>query len=156
MPPPTADRRGFSFRNAGRTFSFASKNNHPPPPASYKRPPTAQQQQPPLPPLQRDRAVTTSTIASASTATPPRLLDSDLPFDESEMGDFGNNMFDNIGSREGRDPSPMRSSPAQVRHFYLVYSCLCSLTFRNRHRLHLRLFSEARSICSSKGQPLHR
>ncbi|KEF53808.1 uncharacterized protein A1O9_10209 [Exophiala aquamarina CBS 119918] len=50
-----------------------------------------------LPPLahnKRDRAVTAST---ASTATPPRLFDSDLALENSEMDGFGN-MFDHIES----------------------------------------------------------
>jgi hypothetical protein len=49
------------------------------------------------------RAVTTST---ASTVTPPRLFDSDLALENSELDGFGN-MFDHIG---GSPKSQRRSS----------------------------------------------
>jgi hypothetical protein len=50
----------------------------------------------------RDRAFSASTT---STATPPKLLDADLAFGESDADGFSN-MFDNIGKRESRMISP--------------------------------------------------
>ena len=44
----------------------------------------------------RDRAFSAST---ASTATPPKLLDADLAFGDGDTDGFGN-MFDDIGNRE--------------------------------------------------------
>lgn len=114
--PPThqvhQSRPSNFLRNAGRTFSFGVK--------SYKgnAEPELPSPPPPVPAgrhrfslsTNRERAMTTSSIA---TATPPRLLDSDLVIENSELDSFGN-MFDSIGVRSSRDPSPARVSTAPV------------------------------------------
>lgn len=100
MPPPPSTRPGF-LRNSARTFSLGmglkSKDTSTSSPADSPGGPAL----PPLPLEARGRAATAS---SASTATPPRLFDSDLALDNSELNDFGN-MFEGIGLN-GRDPSP--------------------------------------------------
>ncbi|KAK4935821.1 hypothetical protein LTR10_023186 [Elasticomyces elasticus] len=53
----------------------------------------------------------TATASTASTATPPRLFDSDLVLDNSELDGFGN-MFDHI--RSSPDPGPVRLIPQAV------------------------------------------
>ena len=50
----------------------------------------------------RDRAFSAST---ASTATPPKLLDAELAFGDGDTDGFSN-MFDNIGKRDSRNMSP--------------------------------------------------
>ena len=45
--------------------------------------------------------MTESSFASASTATPPKLLDADLNFGESDLDGFGN-MFDHFERRKSR------------------------------------------------------
>jgi hypothetical protein len=52
----------------------------------------------PTPDNSRDRALSAST---ASTATPPKLLDADLAFGDNDTDEFSN-MFDNIGKRDSR------------------------------------------------------
>lgn len=108
--PPTPKQRAGFLRGAHRGFSFGNKSQHdssttsapplPPPRTSYN-----EQSLPDLPNHGRDRSVTTS---SASTATPPKLFDSDLTLDPSELDGFSN-MFDNIG-RRSVVPSPGNSS----------------------------------------------
>ncbi|EXJ81367.1 hypothetical protein A1O3_07658 [Capronia epimyces CBS 606.96] len=97
VPPPLSAKTAF-LRSPGRTFSFGivkggreSPNFSPGEPAALTN--------------SRNRAVTSS---SASTATPPRLFDSDLALDNSELDGFGN-MFDHIGSSPG--PPPVRHEP---------------------------------------------
>lgn len=85
VPPPSSARPGF-LRDSSRTFSFGM--------AKRSSPASSPGGLPPLINNKRDRAVTAST---ASTATPPRLFDSDLALENSEMDGFGN-MFDHIGS----------------------------------------------------------
>jgi len=109
VPPTPKQRPGF-LRGASRGFSFGNKSQHdlpntpappmPPPHMSYNEP-----QLPDLPEHGRDRSVTAS---SASTATPPKLFDSDLTLDSSELDGFSN-MFDNIG-RRSHVLSPANSS----------------------------------------------
>jgi hypothetical protein len=60
---------------------------------------------PPLPPLPLEVRGRAATASSASTATPPRLFDSDLALDNAELNDFGN-MFEGIGMHSSRDSSP--------------------------------------------------
>ncbi|KAL2416413.1 hypothetical protein ABEF95_004012 [Exophiala dermatitidis] len=102
--PPSSSAKPHFLRSPGRTFSFGiTKGNRGSPTSS----PGGS-----LPALNnnRNRAVTTST---ASTATPPRLFDSDLALDKSELDGFGN-MFDHIGSSpDAAAPrlEPMSSSP---------------------------------------------
>lgn len=54
------------------------------------------------------------TNSTASTATPPRLFDTDLALDSSELDNFGN-MFDNIGVRSSRDMSSYGVAVQKVR-----------------------------------------
>jgi hypothetical protein len=98
VPPAPSARPGF-LRNSARTFSLGMglKSKEP----SYPTPADSNGALPPLPLESRGRAATAS---SASTATPPRLFDSDLALDSSELNDFGN-MFEGIGANS-RDPSP--------------------------------------------------
>jgi hypothetical protein len=109
VPPTPKQRPGF-LRGASRGFSFGNKSQHDsnnmpappmPPPHTYYN----QQPLPDLPDHGRDRSVTNS---SASTATPPKLFDSDLTLNSSELDGFSN-MFDNIG-RRSMVPSPGNSS----------------------------------------------
>ena len=97
VPPAPVPRPPFSLRGSARTFSFGSRTGGSSSTAS----------QPPLPVLPRpapmadngrDRAFSAST---ASTATPPKLLDAELGFGDNEADGFSN-MFDNIGKRDSR------------------------------------------------------
>ncbi|KAE8378236.1 hypothetical protein BDV26DRAFT_281269 [Aspergillus bertholletiae] len=76
-----------ALRAAGRTFSFGGRFSK----ASASIPPT----QPSTPGPSRNRAMTASTT---STATPPKLLDTDLQFGQGE--DEFHNMFNEVGKRE--------------------------------------------------------
>lgn len=49
----------------------------------------------------RERALTESSYASGSTATPPKILDGDLDFGESDLDGFGS-MFESIGKRKSQ------------------------------------------------------
>ncbi|KAH8698268.1 hypothetical protein BGW36DRAFT_396091 [Talaromyces proteolyticus] len=91
----------FSLRAAGRTFSFGTR------PSRFSTPThTPQHAQQPLPPQPqqqpvsaahiRDRAMTAS---SASTATPPKLLETDLNLDAGDNDNFSS-MFENFGKRK--------------------------------------------------------
>ena len=119
VPPPASARPGF-LRNSARTFSlgvglksskepqYSSPSVSPGPaihPANSNRP--------------RERAMTAST---ASTATPPKLWDSDLALDDSELDGFGN-MFDGIGLRSSRDMSPATRSPQHVSFSHYTDRC---------------------------------
>lgn len=75
--------------------------------------------QPPLPAVpraapisdsSRDRAFSAST---ASTATPPKLLDADLSFGSNDADEFSN-MFDNIGERDSSIMSSKQDLPSNV------------------------------------------
>lgn len=95
--PPVPDSPLFSLRAAGRTFSFGTRPQR----AST---PLSQQTQHPQQPFSassstaRDRAMTAS---SASTATPPKLLDSDLSINgNNDDDDNFSNMFENFGKRK--------------------------------------------------------
>jgi hypothetical protein len=109
--PPTPRSRGWSIRNAGRTFSFASKQKHeaaPEPLPSLPQPRSSPitTQSTTFTPGRRERAMTAS---SASTATPPKLLEGELSFGDSDLDGFGN-MFDNFANRSNRDSaSPYNS-----------------------------------------------
>ncbi|KAJ9209656.1 hypothetical protein DTO166G4_8745 [Paecilomyces variotii] len=87
IPLPPVIGSQFSFRAAGRTFSFGSKAPRVSTPPSRGSAVASGA---------RDRAMTAST---ASTATPPRLLDSDLKLEKVEDDDFGN-MFQDFGKSE--------------------------------------------------------
>ncbi|EXJ65419.1 hypothetical protein A1O7_01760 [Cladophialophora yegresii CBS 114405] len=95
VPPPASARPGF-LRSPARTFSFGVVKGSRGSPTS----PDA-----PLPPVVHNRRNRTVTESTASTATPPRLFDSDLALENTELDAFGN-MFDHIGSSP--DPGPTR------------------------------------------------
>jgi len=71
--------------------------------------------------------MTESSFASASTATPPKLLDADLNFGGSDLDGFGN-MFESFGKRRSRaldgqgitllpnTASPVDQPPRTIRH----------------------------------------
>lgn len=105
--PPAPRSRGWSIRNAGRTFSFASKpkNEVALEPIPLPRPPPNSMQSTTFTPGRRERATTASTD---STATPPRLLDEELTIADSDLDDFGN-MFDSIGNRNNRNSASQRA-----------------------------------------------
>ncbi|KGO77506.1 hypothetical protein PITC_037500 [Penicillium italicum] len=94
-PPPLAS----ALRAAGRTFSFGGR-------FSKSGPQVPRQQTP-------NRPVTGST---SSTATPPKLPDTDFAL--SSQDDF-NKMFDNMGTQgsaiRGSSPKPAKVSPAIAR-----------------------------------------
>ena len=131
VPPTPKQRNG--FLRATRGFSFGNKSQHDldTTPAPTMRQPTStntEQTTPSLPDFGRDRSVTAS---SASTATPPRLFDSDLTLDSSELDGFSN-MFDNIG-RRSVVPSPVNSSAVSSRptcnsgHMLTLHRTCCLL-----------------------------
>ncbi|KAI9739679.1 MAG: hypothetical protein M1834_006397 [Cirrosporium novae-zelandiae] len=100
IPPVPHPEPAFSFRAAGRTFSFGMKG----PKHSHTSPSiptidTMPKEAVPEPPQLRERALTTSSYAS--TATPPKLLDSDFNIDTSDLDGFGN-MFEGFGKRKSR------------------------------------------------------
>ena len=102
-PPGQASHSPFSLRAAGRTFSFGKRlSQH-----------TSSDGPDPLPNISngtdqaygmvpRPRAMTETSYASASTATPPRLLDTDLGFGLSNDLDGFGDMFDGIGDGKKR------------------------------------------------------
>ena len=51
----------------------------------------------------RERALTESSYASGSTATPPKLLGGDMDFGDSDLDGLGS-MFESIGKRKSQIP----------------------------------------------------
>lgn len=104
----------FSLRAAGRTFSFGTRSRTSTP-TSHQQ---LRQQTTVSPSTTRDRATTAS---SASTAIPPKLLDSDLTVSGAgdEDDSFGS-MFENFGKRKSAillDSSKMVLPPAQLTNY---------------------------------------
>jgi hypothetical protein len=97
VPPAPVPRPPFSLRASARTFSFGSRTGGSPSIASQPPPPPVPRAAP-IVNSSRDRAVSAST---ASTATPPKLLDAELAFGDNDTDGFSN-MFDNIGKRDSR------------------------------------------------------
>ncbi|KAL8677782.1 MAG: hypothetical protein Q9186_005815 [Xanthomendoza sp. 1 TL-2023] len=94
--PPIPASHPLSLRTGGRTFSFGRKKVASPSSASpITQPPQVYglSQGPALP--SRERALTESSYASNSTATPPKLLDTGLDLEDG----FGD-MFENFGKRK--------------------------------------------------------
>jgi hypothetical protein len=111
VPPAPPSRPSFSLKSAGRTFSFGTKAAHPSPGISSPRGSTAStHHSTPTVNGTQERAMTAST---ASTATPPRLLDSDFSLDGDD-GDEFSNMFANIGKRSSRNLVPARELNEKV------------------------------------------
>ncbi|EED21723.1 conserved hypothetical protein [Talaromyces stipitatus ATCC 10500] len=93
VPPVPESPSVFSLRAAGRTFSFGARSLRTSTPVSHSR-----QQTTASPSTTRDRATTAS---SASTAIPPKLLDSDLTIGRAGDDDDGfGSMFENFGKRK--------------------------------------------------------
>lgn len=130
--PPVPRSRGWSIRNAGRTFSFASKqkNEMAVEPSPPPRPSPTGTQRPTFTPARRERAMTAST---ASTATPPKLLEGELAFDDSELDRFGS-MFDGIGDPNNRNSGPpQHHSTKMVRIVNSFAPCAWLILSRNFH-----------------------
>ncbi|MCJ1478006.1 hypothetical protein MMC13_006681 [Lambiella insularis] len=122
-PPAPAAQPGFSIRAAGRAFSFGKRISHsaqaeeasgksttlialPQPHSSYADIPD-------IPHVTRPRAMTET---SASTATPPKFLDTDLDFGHSDDADGFGKMFDDFGadrSTISRSPDNLEVSDSQ-------------------------------------------
>ena len=107
IPPTPASQPAFSVRAAGRTFSFGRKVAQPSPPVvPTSRPESPEAESPSQAQassnLTRRRALTESSYASASTATPPKLLDTDFDFGKSDDPDGFGNMFEGFGNRKSR------------------------------------------------------
>ncbi|KAI4261980.1 MAG: hypothetical protein L6R42_002838 [Xanthoria sp. 1 TBL-2021] len=93
--PPIPASHPLSLKAGGRTFSFGRKKPHSPSSASpITQPPQVYRhsQEPAF--HSRERALTESSYASSSTATPPKLLDTGLDLEDG----FGD-MFENFGKR---------------------------------------------------------
>ena len=112
VPPPPSARPGGFLRNSARTFSLGVgiKSSKEPQNSS----PTASPAPAIHPANSRDSRGRAMTASSASTATPPKLFDSDLALENSELDGFGN-MFDGIGLRSSRDMSPAAQLQQHVR-----------------------------------------
>ncbi|KAL9605113.1 MAG: hypothetical protein Q9219_000047 [cf. Caloplaca sp. 3 TL-2023] len=97
--PPVPASHPLSLRAGGRAFSFGRRKAQSPSSASpITQPPQVYglSQEPAL--QGRGRALTESSFASGSTATPPKILDSGLDLGNSDLDDFGD-MFENFGKR---------------------------------------------------------
>ncbi|KAI4158749.1 MAG: hypothetical protein L6R39_000486 [Caloplaca ligustica] len=97
--PPIPATHPLSLRAGGRTFSFGRKKPSSPSSASpITQPPQiySHAQEPVF--HGRERALTESSYASGSTATPPKLLDTGLDLGTSDLDSFGD-MFENFGRR---------------------------------------------------------
>ncbi|KAL8843560.1 MAG: hypothetical protein Q9170_000064 [Blastenia crenularia] len=97
--PPIPATQPLSLRAGGRAFSFGRRKPQPSSSASpITQPPQAynHSQDPGI--QGRERALTESSYASGSTATPPKLLDAGLDLGGSDLDSFGD-MFENFGKR---------------------------------------------------------
>ena len=104
--PPIPEHHS-ALKAAGRAFSFGRKKAEVvsvPSPASRSQ---VEQAQPDTHGFSRPRAMTESSHASGSTATPPKFLGGDLDFDDG----FGS-MFESFGKRQSKvlDPPPVLGS----------------------------------------------
>lgn len=109
VPPPSTARPGF-MRDSSRTFSFGMAKRSSPASSPGGLPPQVNNK--------RDRAVTSSTT---STATPPRLFDSDLALENSELDGFGN-MFDHIGTSSRSQGVRLIHSEVHLFFFFIFSS----------------------------------
>ncbi len=128
--PPIPETHHSALKAAGRAFSFGRKKVEST--TGPSQPPQAaldHAQSEPYANYIRPRAMTESSYASGSTATPPKLLDSGFDLDDG----FGS-MFESFGKRE----SPLLKEPpilgevnthSPVSRPYLVY---CSCFANNR------------------------
>lgn len=100
-PPIPQSQSAFSLRAAGRTFSFGRKHANASSPGPPLRSEATNGEPAGLEERSRQRAMTESSYASGSTATPPKLLDADLDLGGSDFDGFGN-MFEDFGKRRSR------------------------------------------------------
>ena len=119
----------FSHRAAaGSTFSFGRK-----PPSSSTtlplaaRPDTSYIDSQELRNGPRERALTDSSYASGSTATPSKFLGTDLDLEEFDLDEFGN-MFEGLGRRRSRQPSDEQGSMGMANSASPVSSIQTDLT----------------------------
>lgn len=114
--PPIPQPNPLSLRAAGRTFSFGRKKAQSPSTPAYISQSTLPESSPHgFTNITRERAMTESSYASGSTATPPKLLDSDLDLGESDLDGLGN-MFESFGKRRsqimgGQEAPALTESP---------------------------------------------
>ncbi|KAL8709103.1 MAG: hypothetical protein Q9220_006124 [cf. Caloplaca sp. 1 TL-2023] len=98
--PPIPATHPLTLRAGGRAFSFGRKKANSPSSASpITQPPQVYGQFQDAPRHGRERALTESSYASNSTATPPKLLDTGLDLGQSDLDGFGD-MFENFGERK--------------------------------------------------------
>ncbi|KAL8950066.1 MAG: hypothetical protein Q9222_003869, partial [Ikaeria aurantiellina] len=98
--PPIPATHPLTLRAGGRAFSFGRKKANSPSSASpITQPPQVYGQYQDTPRHGRERALTESSYASNSTATPPKLLDTGLDLGKSDLDGFGD-MFENFGERK--------------------------------------------------------
>lgn len=114
--PPIPESNPLSLRAAGRALSFGRKKFGSPPsaPQSESRP-AVEDESDERPSLIRPRAMTESSYASGSTATPPKLLDTGLDFGQSDLDGFGS-MFESFGKRQSKlvdEPSTLAGAKTE-------------------------------------------
>lgn len=96
--PPVPESSHSALRAAGRAFSFGRKKTEPSTgPSNPPRPNAAIAESDSYTNPIRSRAMTESSYTSGSTATPPKLLDSGLDFDDGFAS-----MFDTFGKRQSQ------------------------------------------------------
>ena len=102
-PPPIPESNSLVSRTAGRTFSFGRRKVGSPPSVPEAGSPTVAEYagSGEYKSLNRPRAMTESSYASGSTATPPKLLDTGLDFGQSDLDGFGS-MFESFGKRQSK------------------------------------------------------
>ena len=97
---PVTESNTLSFRAAGRAFSFGRKRVEPPSvPVPGPSPVLEHARSDGYGLATRPRAMTESSYASGSTATPPKLLGTGFELDQSDLDEFGK-MFNSFGKSE--------------------------------------------------------
>lgn len=100
--PPNPESNSLSLRAAGRAFSFGRKRAESPSVlVPGPRPVVEHAKSDGYKSFNRPRAMTESSYTSGSTATPPKLLGTELELEQSDLDGFGN-MFDSFGKNEIR------------------------------------------------------
>ncbi|KAL2046009.1 hypothetical protein N7G274_001456 [Stereocaulon virgatum] len=124
--PPIPETSPRSLRAAGRALSFGRKKVGSPISASQSvsRPVVEYEESNGYPRFNRPRAMTESSYASGSTATPPKLPETGLDFGQPDLDGFGS-MFESFGKRQNQimdesstiagaqSVSPVQMSPAE-------------------------------------------
>jgi len=115
IPPPAMpdSQPAFSVRAAGRAFSFGRKALQASGAGSTSKSGTTQMEPRSSTATTRERGMTESSFASASTATPPKLLDADLNLDGSDLDGFGN-MFESFERRSRALPASSVDQPSKA------------------------------------------